>query len=146
MTYIIAVDPGGTTGMALGRHHEDEFKVVDARQFAPFDFCCWAEVWLSTETGPVDEDIRVACERFTITERTLKVSRQYDALEQIGVLRFLCQRYGRTFEFQQPADVMRLFPDRWLKERGWYVPGQGHANDALRHLAYRAARLGLIRI
>jgi hypothetical protein len=41
---------------------------------------------------------------------------------------------------------MRLFPDSKLKSLGWYVPGKGHANDSLRHLARACAKRKLIRV
>lgn len=139
---LIAVDPGGTTGHS---HTLTDGINPIAGQLPPQEFCRWAEEM----TGRYGRELTIICEKFTISQRTLKVSRggSYDALEVIGVLRYLSKRdCGRDLEMQQPAEVMAMFPDAWLRERGWYIPGQQHANDSLRHLARALAKRKLIRV
>lgn len=141
---ILAVDPGGTTGYS----YIDTLRLEEgpsSGQLPPQDFCGWAEVTAESWC----EELTIVCERFTISARTLKVSRagSYDAIEVIGVLRYLSKKYcGRDLEMSAPSEVMNLFPDKKLKDLGWYVPGQGHANDSLRHLARACAKRKLIRV
>lgn len=142
-TMVLTVDPGTTTGYAFLAAKEDCAPHV--YQAHPDEFLPWtdmlAEVW--------GDRLTIVCERFTITTRTMKVTREgsHDALETIGVLRYLSKRScKRDVVFQQPADVMRLFTDDWLRERGWYAPGKPHGNDALRHMAYHLAQAGRIKV
>ncbi len=142
---IIAVDPGTTTGYAY-LAPEAKLEGPFTGQMEPQEFC---EFVHDLAEDFIEEDIIIVCERFTIGERTQKVAKagSYDALDVIGGLRYISKRYlKRDLEMQTPAEVMSLFPDRWLKERDWYTRGKPHANDATRHLAYYLARHKLIRI
>lgn len=144
MPLILAVDPGGTTGYSY--IHQDAIEDgPTAGQMSPQEFMDWtyhvAENWR--------KQLTIVCERFTISGRTLKVSKagSYDALEVIGFLRWASKHYcGRDLEMSSPSDVMSLFPDKKLKALGWYQPGLGHANDSLRHLARACAKRHLIRV
>lgn len=136
----LAVDPGGTTGYAWAEMHEAGELRVFAWQDPPMDFLSWAHNHI--ESNPFCE---VVVERYTITQKTIKLSRQSDALEVTGALRYLAYLYGDRKIIQQgPSDVMRLFTDDRLKALGWYVPDKEHANDALRHLGYRLAQRKLV--
>jgi len=131
---LLAVDPGGTCGYAYLLNDDTVF----ASQLPPLEFLTCAHSWLSDFP-----EMECVVERYTITQRTIKLSRQSDALEVTGALRYLAHAYGgREIVLQQPADVMRLFTNDRLKELGWYVPGKEHACDALRHLGYRMTRSG----
>lgn len=143
---IITVDPGGTTGYAYTTLDEMSRGIAPHYgQLPPQEFC----EWLESVLGSWGERAVVVVEKFTISARTLKVSRggSYDAIEVMGVCRYLSLRdYGKDIVVQQPSEVMALFPDAWLRERGWYAKGQGHANDALRHMARHLAGRGLIHV
>lgn len=145
---IVAVDPGGTTGFSFVEYSDEIGGLAtepQGGQLTPQEFCVWLE-GLTMQWGSL---LHLVVERFTISNRTLKVSRagSYDALEVIGVCRYLSLRdCKRDLEMSQPSTVMSLFPDKWLKERGWYIPGKGHANDSLRHLARACARRHLIKV
>jgi hypothetical protein len=139
---IVAVDPGGTTGFSGA---SDEGELMFADQLPPFEFEDWLYSWAQSQR----DALHLVMERFTITQRTLKVSRggSYDALEVIGHARWCSLRFcGRDLVMQQPADVMRLVSDDRLRAMGWYQRGKGHANDSLRHLAARCAKLGLVKL
>jgi hypothetical protein len=143
---IVTVDPGGTTGYACASIRGEEALLPPVHgQLPPQEFCAWLE----GVAGSWGERLTIVVEKFTISQRTLRVSRggSYDAIEVTGVCRYLSRRTcHRDIETQQPAEVMRLFPDSWLRDHGWYVTGQGHANDALRHLALYLAKRKLIRV
>lgn len=137
----MAVDPGGTTGWCLW---DDEAPAPLAAEDQPYDFLRKAHLLLQRDDA---DRSTVVCERFVITAATAKKSQQPDALHQIGALGYLA-RYeaGLDVHFQNPADVMRLATDERLRKLGWYVPGKGHANDALRHLAVWCAKSGRIEL
>jgi hypothetical protein len=73
----------------------------------------------------------VACERFQQTPHTRTA--QYEALEVIGALRYLCHRYRVPFHLQGRADRFRVSVTA-LRELDWWTVGKPHAQDAARHL------------
>lgn len=130
---ILAVDPGGTTGVA--------FK----------DFCCepfdqapgtWMPVGFARAASVLRERIEndkvdlVVCERFTIGSRTVGKSTRgsNEAIELIGVARYLASQANIPFQEQAPVDAKNFVPDSRLKHIGWYKAGPDHQRDAMRHL------------
>jgi hypothetical protein len=84
-------------------------------------------------------------ERFTITERTVRVGRDDTALRIIGVLEFLAEQYDLGWRLQTPASAKSVVPDWRLRALGVWVPGrEDHARDAMRHYAlWRVRETGL---
>lgn len=138
---VLAVDPGKLTGFALWTPNQF---VAGEKPHADFlDF-----VWQMIDDDRVPIDA-IVCESFTITADTLKKSRQYDALEQIGALRWMSSMTDAQFVLQTPAAAKSFSTNERLKTMGWYQVGRGHANDAIRHLILflaqcRAIDLGVI--
>ena len=131
---IIAVDPGKVTGIAcwfdeqMTSWQEPTWYAVD-------------RIWNALEgngLGPVDV---VVCESYTITESTLRKTREPYSLESIGALRWMSNRHSVEFLLQAPADAMGFMTDDKLRMMGWYRSSiGGHANDAARHLGLYIAR------
>ena len=121
---IIAVDPGKTTGIAV--YDATNKSLIGTEQIGDlYDTITYIEDWMYTT---------IVCESYTITPATMKKSRQNYSLEMIGVLRYLTQKHDAKFLLQTPAAAKSFSTDDKLKRLDWYVPGQDHANDALRHL------------
>lgn len=139
---ILAADPGETTGYVLARWSPAHSRVdiVEAGQ-GDFDtFVDNANRYFHSFGGA---GLTVVAERFTITAQTLKKTRQTTAIEVIGALRWLCHAYNSVpVSLQSPSDAKNLVIDRRLKELGWWVPGQDHCRDALRHLGLFLTRNG----
>lgn len=132
---MVAVDPGKTTGFAF---YDDEPDRV-APQQEPLNKALDI-IW--SELGNLD---RIVVERFTVTERTIKLARDNTALYGVGTLSWFAWHADVQFVLQQPADAKRLITDVRLRRLGWYRSTVGgHANDAARHLAYNLARSGLL--
>lgn len=129
-TSILAVDPGGTTGWAWWRS--------DTHQFESGEASDW-KAWLYDRP---DYDILVI-EKYTITAKTAKLSQQTDALRLTGALEMDAYPHHRVI-ITTPAEAKSFSNDGKLKRVGWYRPGNGHANDAARHLLLTAVRRGLI--
>ena len=140
--YIIAVDPGLTSGICLFHRTDDnELSLV------------WSDEldWVNT-TRKVDEvlrehggaDVDVVVEKFTITVQTAKNSQQTWSLEIIGMIRLLALAHGAgELILQSPADAKRFSSNPRLKALDfWHVGGGGHALDAIRHGVLRATRKG----
>lgn len=123
---VLAIDPGGTTGLATWRG--GGFKSWQR----PFDEALAMCHQIIALEGAVD---LVVCEGIAITAATLRKTRNVqDAIEYIGVVRYLSKCYGKEFVIQMPADK-GFGTDSKLRHVGWWNGTTGgHANDAARHL------------
>lgn len=144
-TRIIAVDPGGTTGLAFWSHPDcqtpfkDEPRERQHKDQMLEDIGGWSQ--------RLGGSLTVVCEKYTITSRTAKLSQQTDALKIIGVLEYFQHLYGIRVVMQTPADAKRFSTDARLKAADlWHPTKGGHANDACRHLFMYMVKHGLINI
>lgn len=140
---LLAVDPGGTTGLASVGWYDngDPCDFTSNEKPKPY------EAWLQGLEGVILQvpPDAIVCERFTITSQTLTKAREYDALYIIGTLKYLCAREGITFALQSPSDAKRFCSDDRLKKIGWWKStAGGHANDAARHAFLYSAKAGRI--
>lgn len=152
MRHIISVDPGKTTGLSYLTWDGDQDKlplVQCAGEVDEFDFAAllikMINLAFAHEGGPTSH-VEIVCEKFTITVQTAKNSQAPYSLEQIGVLKHLCREHGISSEkihFQTPADAKAMFPNEALKKVDiWYVGGEGHANDSIRHALLYLVKTG----
>lgn len=138
----IAVDPGKTSGIAACWYNGTSVDAMTGHELARQETCDF--VWGALTTY-VDSprQLHVVAERFTIGPQTMKMSRQHDALEIIGVVRWMTQKHGASFELQDPATAKRMVSNDALRRAGfWCRGGGGHANDAARHLMVLLVRNG----
>jgi hypothetical protein len=131
---FIALDPGGTTGVASCWYNGVDVANRYVAELPPHDACTF--VWESLRLhGNGVHEVSVVAERFTIGPQTMKMSRQHDALEVIGAVRWMTQRHHAPFELQDPATAKRMVSNVSLKEAGFWSRGsKGHGHDAARHL------------
>lgn len=134
---VIAVDPGLTTGWAA-LYPDGEFRSGETK--GPYEFLRTVYRLLKDQAF----DWTLVVERYTITPETIKKSRQTDALEIIGALKFFAKHYNTGWAMQTPAEAKSFATDAKLRRMGWYQQGLGHANDASRHLLCYAVRNKLI--
>lgn len=122
---IIAVDPGAvcgvfwTDGVAHGYLQRPAYQAILEVETRYLN-----DTWRS-------QDLAVVCERWDTTAAAGRFSRQHDALETIGALRYLCRKEGVEFVLQARADRLRVTP-QMLEAIGWNVVGE-HATQAARH-------------
>ena len=126
---ILACDPGLTSGLA-SLHISDHIKYF--KDFSSWE--CDFEILCGDLYLRRDTNMELVIEKFTITNETAKKSRQYDALNIIGVFRYCSYMSDWPLTLQSPGSAKKLGTDDRLKDLGWYTPGKGHANDAARHL------------
>ena len=134
MTVYLAIDPGGTCGMAV------------TQPFPGFGFDPGAVVtYQMSDTACVDwcrqyvtSDWVVFMERFFITVNTAQLSPEgsHKTLDVIGTVKNLCRWAGAGFVFQTKNDAAKLVTDAQLRSLGLWRPSQDHARDAVRHLVY----------
>lgn len=130
---VLGIDPGGTTGIAV--LEVPSLRVLVAEEF---------------DIVGVFENLRhlvksvdlVTVERYTISQRTLKMTRQSDALYIIGATMLVCLEEGVPMELESPTNAKNAFPNEMLKAHGvWHT--STHVKDAMRHalLAMRRHRV-----
>jgi hypothetical protein len=124
--YAIAIDPGGTTGLAM----------------APFETEPW-KVLVQEMTGEHHMDlIHLLYDNrpeFLICETFHNVGNEAARLhssEIIGCVKAYSQATHTPVVWQSPATGKQFWTDEKLKQCGLYVVGLQHARDAVRHYAY----------
>lgn len=143
MKYILSVDPGKATGMALFSLEMGQEPVLEwSGELQQNEYAEPIRGFLG-QYGP---DLEVVCERFTINAQTVKNSQAPFSLEQIGILKQCLMDVGRAADdiyFQSPADAKAMFDNAKLKKLGyWHKGGEGHALDAIRHGLLRCIKAG----
>ena len=122
--WVIAVDPGKMCGLFAANLAGE---VIQQQELPPYETVDAVRTMLYV-TG-----IEVVSERFVITPQTHKHTRQYDAIETIGALRYVCTQRGQRFTLQS-RDAKDRVTDKTLKELGWYKrTPDNHVNDAAKH-------------
>jgi hypothetical protein len=132
--YVLAIDPGGTTGIALF-----DLLAVGVAEIYEIPH---ADVGFLIE--PMIERRRpdVVCESFIITASTASNSQAPWSLKQLGVAEYLAAKYGCLYTEQPPVAAKKFSTNEKLRKLGWYVPGHGHATDAMRHVLVYLVRNG----
>jgi hypothetical protein len=143
---IVALDPGGTTGWCILSIHPDamegdiEIPVManiewwTAGQFTgPENAQCDAIVEL-IESWP---SARLVSEKFIL--RSKVTSEEVLSLERMNAILGWAVR-PRYFVLQQPSLAMSTITDDRQKDLGFWLPGQQHARDAVKHALTFAKR------
>lgn len=145
LSYVLAVDPGKVTGLALFSHESGSEPVLEWSKELEQDQV--AEVirgvlWTPTMRNSID----VVCERFVINAQTVRNSQAPYSLEVIGIVKQCLKDNGRAMDdiyFQPPANAMAMFDNKKLKKlEYWHKGGAGHALDAIRHALVRLVAKG----
>lgn len=127
--WALVVDPGKLCGLALWNQDQGVTQVWEA---APLEALRACEV-LMADLG---DRLTVAYERFTFLDPTK--SRQYEATETIGGLKYLTYKYGCPLVEQTPKEARSLGSKERLVALDWWRWRAGESDDdqtsALRHL------------
>lgn len=125
---VIAVDPGLVTGIAWWI--PDLSPTPGCGEFSKKNVGSVLEGLLQ---GKDPESVIVVCEKYVLLPGVK--SAQPEALMFMGVVEFLCQKYGVKLVWQFPRDAKKMCTDGFLRKTGWYMKTKdGHANDAMRHV------------
>jgi hypothetical protein len=133
--YVLALDPGGTTGWALGAYSDLlPLNFVDGGQITAGvnGFVAWFTrmSWMGGMSD--DSDVQIVSESFTL--RPAVKFPDVTPLRIEGALSALLGPDG--VRYQTPA-TKALVPDSELRRLGFWIPGQRHQMDARIHaLAY----------
>lgn len=137
MTYVIAVDPGGTTGLATyeltpGGESLEQWQVQD--QFEVLDTV--------RNLLALRSDAVLVCEDFNIGGTRDRSSNK--TIELIGGLRLIARDFGAAFVLQSPSEAKSFVTDAKLRRVGWWKVGLEHSRSATRHLLLYLAKNKLI--
>jgi hypothetical protein len=143
--YVLAVDPGKVTGMALFSYESGSEPVLewsDELEQHEVAQALRGIIWAPT----IRPNLDVTCERFVINAQTVRNSQAPYSLEVIGILKQCLQDSGRAMDdiyFQPPSEAMGMFTNEKLKKlEYWHRGGKGHALDAIRHALLRLVKSG----
>jgi hypothetical protein len=125
--FQLAVDPGGTTGLAWIVEGVFDSGQLAGGRFAFTTYFTWAK-----EMHPSV----IICEDFIISNATARKTPQPDPWRILGFLELWCDMTKTAFVSYTPSEAKGFGTDAKLKHLGWYKPGKPHANDAARHLLY----------
>lgn len=146
MTYILAVDPGKASGIALLELKPgDEPRIITSGEFQMKEYAKPIRDAIA-QARTAKAGLQVVCERFVINAQTVRNSQAPFSLEQIGILKQVMLDEGLdpdSIFFQSPSDAKGMFDNPKLKKlEYWYKGGEGHALDAIRHGLLRCVKLG----
>jgi hypothetical protein len=143
---IIGVDPGDSMGIFALKLHEKHAERMHFLQTDVSTAVNWLEETLYA-ANKSSEGALVACERYTVTPETGKRTQQPTALQAIGIVKILIERFSTRFVMMPPGDVKAFAPNEMLKRLGFYttpkevnLPDANDVNDAARHATLALAR------
>lgn len=149
LRYVAGLDPGDSTGLLVLRLiPEDNTAVPILRYQGPPAEALLRLELLVREVGLWHENVLIAGERFTTTDRTGKRSAQPTPQRVLGAAEQLTYQYANAeFTLQSPADAKKLAPNDVLRDLGLYTrasdverPDANDVNDAARHALLALAR------
>jgi hypothetical protein len=141
MTIYLALDPGLTTGVA--------WYDIRSGEFASLEVHGRHELYryLRSDWGFPSVDGVAACgspiviiERWDVRKNTHQLTNQDDVRYIIGAVEYVCHMTGLDYREQRPAEAKKFATDDKLRALGWYSGGEGHADDAARHLLVALAK------
>jgi len=130
--HVMWLDPGKTTGWAMIHVDDDENPRFSADEGDFFHVCGVVDLhckWYGSS-------LTVGYESYLGSGGTASYSH-----EVIGATRYITSRWD-TRIICVPAAHRVIATNHVLKSLQWYQPGQGHANDATRHLVAWLLREG----
>ena len=136
MSTILAIDPGLTTGLAY--YDEDNGSFMSSTEVYGrhelYEYL--TQQWLFRGAS----DIEVVIERWDVRKNTHQLSNQEDVRYIIGWVEGQCHMLGIPYVEQRPAEAKMFSTNDKLQKLGWYRGGEGHADDAARHLLVYLAK------
>ena len=137
---ILGLDPGKTTGAAMidwdgASIPPEPTSLVFAEQISFSMLPQWVDMTLNDYAVDL-----IVVERFFISERTIRSTRQMEPIYAIGGVLFLSSLRGLDVVMQAASDAKTAYPNEALA--GWKVKGP-HAKDALRHALLATHRRGV---
>lgn len=130
---VYAVDPGAMTGICK---FNSLYRTWHAKALPALQAMEWID-----KNVTHDPNAFLVCERFIFT--SVKHTRQNDALEVIGVCRYIAHLCSVPFELQNRSDRVKV-PIKLAREIGSFESAKitDHELDAVRHAVVAVVRHG----
>jgi hypothetical protein len=125
MTLFVGIDPGKASGFAS---YDSDTGVFFSNEYATTVLYRKLERMVWAEMKP-----EFIIERFDINAGTVKKTAQPEAAGVIAVLEYLCI-VGHANMYRSSRTRKGYATNRKLKALGWFKGGEGHSDDAARHL------------
>lgn len=135
---VIAIDPGETIGWAVLAKGTiirwGQIKPV-AHKRPDLQRASLLVKLASRYNSPV-----LVMERFNLYahKRKSQTNSSFPTVEVIGVIKHEAQKLKLPVREQSASQAKGLVPDKRLRELDFWLPGQRHARDAIRHALYYA--------
>jgi len=157
---ILAVDPGGDTGLAEYNYGNRVWRTT-VLPYEPLVLYGFFLAWIRPKKA-AQSDVQIICESFDyrpVGKYNFGGSRAVPKVdltprEVIGILKLVCAQHDLDIVWQKPAIVNGddgkktnnpsvFWTDAKVKQLGLYKPGHVHEMDAVKHiLHYRSFTLG----
>jgi hypothetical protein len=145
---IVALDPGGTTGIATYDDVNGQGEEWAIWQLGPEEHHAALWRYLSNSFMPFSGNQVIVCESFEFRQNRQRDNINLMSREYIGVVKLFSETHGIPVVFQTAGAGKGFVSDEKLKIMDMWVPGKKHAMDARRHLIYymvnKQKRLDLI--
>lgn len=132
LTLVLALDPGRTTGYAVGAF-------VDSKPFIAYGQQKWSQLAFFHYLQNFGEE-NFVCESFEFRQGKQKDGLDLYAVELIGILNLHCAQTGAYLHFQKPfiQGDKAYFSDKRLKQMSLYQKGDEfhHGRSAVKHLLH----------
>jgi hypothetical protein len=142
--WLIGVDPGLATGLALVERKDDIAQVYWSGEVPPEGIAPTIRPWLGW--WQQTERFTVVVEAFIITQRTAQLTAQPWSLEGIGIVKQCMwdanMDMATQLVMQRPAVKTVVDNKKLQRVQLWHRGGAGHANDAIRHCVVRMINTG----
>lgn len=133
---VIAVDPGGTTGVAVFKFLEDSVQYLEHYQWGDPDYV-WKEIHALVHYWQAGYEVVLVVEQFD--KRPGIINPDFtpkfigrDITNNILDVEIEWQTPSVAMNLVRPPGARHKGPDQ-LKRFGWYTVKNTHANDAARH-------------
>lgn len=136
MVHVWGWDPGETTGWChVSVHDSGEIGVFNSGQADHFGVgnLLYDNPSLKTIVSKPEIETVFVVEKYVMNS---KISQSPWSLETTGLIRYFSNVYHIPIHIQTPSQVKNLIKNEVIQQAGLYVPGQGHAMDAVRHALY----------
>jgi len=133
---VVAVDPGGTTGIAVFKFTEESVEYLEHHQLGDPDYV-WQKIHSLVHYWQAGYNTVLVVEQFDQRPGIINpdftpkyISR--DITNNILDVDIVWQIPGQAMNLVRPPSARHKGPDQ-LKRFGWYKTTNTHANDAARH-------------
>ena len=146
MIHIWSFDPGETTGWCHLSAHDGEVGCFNCGEadLNGIGNMLYDNPALKAAVAKQDQ-----IETIFIVEKYVmnsKITQSPWSLETTGLIRYFANVYHINLVSQTPSQAKNLIKNETIQRAGIYVPGQGHAMDAVRHaLYYLTVKKGLLK-